>query len=54
MQCLSDISVNDELYITELIQQILPNISQQHTDLFQLNFKSSKTLMNHSQYLKET
>ncbi len=54
MQCLNNISVNDELYITELTQQILPNISQQHTDLFQLNFESLKTLMNHSQYLKET
>ena len=54
MQCFDDISVNDKLYITELTQQILSNISQQHTDLFQLNFRSLKTLMNHSQYLKET
>ncbi len=54
MQCSDNISVDDELYIMKLTQQILPNISQQHTDLFQLNFKSSETLMDHSQYLKET
>jgi len=44
MQCLNNFSVNDELYIIKLTQQILSNISQQHTDLFQLNFKSLKTL----------
>jgi len=54
MQCLSDISINDELYIMKLTQQILSNISQQHTNLFQLNFRSLKTFINHSQYLKET
>ncbi len=54
MQCSDDISVNDELYITELTQQILSNISQQHTDLFWLDFRSSETLTDHSQYLKET
>ncbi len=54
MQCFDDISVNDELYIMKLTQQILFNISQQYTDLFWLNFESSKTFMNHSQYLKET
>jgi len=53
MQCLNNISVNDELYIMKLTQQILSNISQQHTDLFQLNFESLKTLTDHSQYLKE-
>jgi len=53
MQCLSNISVDDELYIMKLTQQILFNISQQHTDLFQLNFESSETLANCSQYLKE-
>jgi len=34
MQCLDNISVNDELYITELTQQILSNISQQYINLF--------------------
>jgi len=53
MQCLNDISVNNELYIIKLTQQILSNISQQHTNLFQLNFRSLETLMNHSQYLKK-
>ncbi len=53
MQCLDDISVNDELYIIKFTQQILSNISQQHTDLFWLNFESLKTLIDHSQYLKE-
>ncbi len=53
MQCFDDISVNDKLYITELTQQILSNISQQHTDFFWLNFELSETLTNHSQYLKE-